>query len=382
MLDLRTLFFIAMVAIACVCILTVVAWLQNRSERTLMFWAIGYGLFAIGLGIISGREALPWVVGYALANGIIAGAYGCIWVGVRVFDDRPIPWFAIFGGPILCFAAYMTPAIMDDYRVRTVIITGLAALYSFAIVFDLWRGRGDGLKARVALGAAVAINGVANLARALHSLSLPADHVMLTTPSSIDSVVSLISLLAVISANLMLMAMSKERAAAEMRRLAEVDPLTGAMTRGRFRAVVEAMASSSHASRVPLTTVMFDLDEFKAINDEAGHAAGDLLLCRFAETVRGAMPSGATFGRIGGDEFAVALPAGEDAAARFAESVRVAYAEAAADSALPGSTVSAGIAALILGHDIECLLGRADRALYAAKAGGRDRVERDWELSC
>jgi diguanylate cyclase (GGDEF)-like protein len=376
MLDLRTLFFVATVAAGSVGLLLVYTWLQNRRDRSLLYWSVGYGLFAGGLGIIALREPLPWVIGFALANAMLVAGYSFAWAGVRVFDGRSIPWVPTIGGPVFCAVAYLLPDIGEDYRARAFIVAGLATAFSLAMAVDLWRGRRDGLRTRPVLIVAIAINGAANAVRALYALTLTADHDMLKTSQTVTAVSTLVSLLALIAANLLMMAMSKERAAAEMRRLAQMDTLTGAMTRGRFYTAFDRMTAAAHAGGTPMAMVLFDLDGFKAINDGAGHAVGDALLRRFAETVHGALPKHGAFGRIGGEEFAVAIAGGEEAAVRFAETVRLAFAEAAAGTALDRPTVSAGVAALMFGDDADSLTARTDKALYAAKAAGRNQVAR------
>lgn len=376
MLDHKTLFFAATVAIGCVGLLLIVAWLQNRRDRMLLCWSIGYGLFASGLALITLREALPWFVGYPLANAVLVAGYAFNWAGVRVFDGRRILWVLTLGGPLLCGVAYLVPGVAEDYRARAFIVTALAAAYSFVIVVDLLRARGDGLRARPALAATIGVNGSANAVRAGHSLTVAPDFDMLSVSEPVLSITGLVSLLAVVAANLLLMAMSKERVAAAMQRLANTDPLTGAASRGRFFTVAAAMTEAAHTEGKPLSMVVFDLDGFKAVNDGAGHEAGDALLHHFADIVRTALPVNGVFGRIGGEEFAVAIPGDEEEAARFAETVRRRYAATATATVDAAPTVSAGLAALVFGEKAESLVARADKALYAAKAAGRDQVKR------
>jgi diguanylate cyclase (GGDEF)-like protein len=376
MLDHRTLFFAGTVAVGCAGVLLIVAWLQNRSDRTLLFWSIGFALYTAALAMVSARGALPWFVGYPMANAFVVAAYALNWAGLRVFDGRPIPWLSALAGPVLCALAYLSPAVADDYRARVFIISALSAAYGVVMVADLWRGRGDRLRARLALAAAVGVNGVANGVRGVHALTVSPDFDMMGPPQPVLSSTGLVSLLAVLASYLSLMAMSKERASAELRRLAETDALTGAMTRSRLIASVETMIAAAHANGTPLAAVLFDLDGFKAVNDADGHEAGDALLVRFADGVRATLPPGAVFGRVDGGRFAVAIPGDAEEAGRFAETVRRSYAEAAAGSVVAAATVSAGLAALVFGEDADGLASRADTALQAAKAAGRDRVVR------
>lgn len=376
MLDHRTLFFAGTAAVGCAGLLLIIAWLQNRGDRTLLCWSIGFGLYSAALAIVSFRGSLPWIVGYPLANTFVVAAYALSWAGLRVFDGRPLPWLPALAGPVLCALAYLSPAVADDYRARVFIISALAALYSFMMVADLWQRRGDGLRARMALAAAVGVNGVANSVRGVHALTVTPNFDMMGPPQPLLAAAGLVSLLAVVASYLSLMAMSKQRASAELRRLAETDALTGALTRSRLIATVEAMTAAAHATGRPLAMVLFDLDGFRAVNDTDGRDAGDALLVRFAGAIRATLPAGAVFGRVGGEEFAVAIPGDAEEAGRFAETVRRGYAEAAAGTVAVTATVSAGLAALVFGENGESLAARADAALQTAKAAGGDRVVR------
>ncbi|MGH9398989.1 MAG: GGDEF domain-containing protein, partial [Thermoanaerobaculia bacterium] len=130
----------------------------------------------------------------------------------------------------------------------------------------------------------------------------------------------------------------------------------------------------------PLAVALFDLDRFKSVNDSLGHAAGDLAIRRFGEILRTAVRVTDVACRYGGEEFAILFPASDALSARaVAERVRLALeAEGFQFDAVPFRiTVSAGIADLAgaepAGRDE--ILFRADKALYAAKERGRNRVE-------
>jgi len=129
--------------------------------------------------------------------------------------------------------------------------------------------------------------------------------------------------------------------------------------------------------------LMFDIDHFKKVNDVHGHAVGDAVLRHMGEVLRGSQRKIDTPGRLGGEEFALLLPGADlDAAAAYAERLRQRVAESPHQSEA-GSlavTVSIGIAALYP-QDLaaDAALKRADRALYWAKAAGRNRVDREGE---
>ncbi|WP_083469533.1 GGDEF domain-containing protein [Methylobacterium variabile] len=167
------------------------------------------------------------------------------------------------------------------------------------------------------------------------------------------------------------------RLEAELRRLADTDPLTGALARRRF---LEVCARDwRRRSGRTACLLMLDIDRFKLVNDSHGHAAGDAALVGFVAACRSALRSLDTVGRLGGEEFAVLLVETdvEDGAA-VAERIRAAVAATpvATETGPIGITVSIGLAAAGPEESLEAAMRRADAALYAAKHGGRNRVHR------
>ncbi len=156
-------------------------------------------------------------------------------------------------------------------------------------------------------------------------------------------------------------------------RLATTDPLTGVLNRRAFfERAEEASAWTNAGGR--LSAIMFDIDHFKRINDTHGHGVGDDAIRSVAQE---AEKEGAILGRLGGEEFAVLLRGqGLAAAAATAEGLRQRIAGLcfATDTGPISLTCSFGVSEWEAGDAIDRLLRRADIALYAAKARGRNRV--------
>jgi diguanylate cyclase (GGDEF)-like protein len=137
------------------------------------------------------------------------------------------------------------------------------------------------------------------------------------------------------------------------------------------------MVAQSSRSAAPLAALMCDLDHFKHINDQFGHGSGDDILAAVGVALTGTLRAGDFVGRYGGEEFLVLLPAtAAKEAQNVAEKVRSAIADIRVPTVTTQVTLSVGIAVLPdHANDAGSLERAADRALYAAKSAGRNRVE-------
>ncbi|HEY1392456.1 MAG TPA: GGDEF domain-containing protein, partial [Methylibium sp.] len=172
-----------------------------------------------------------------------------------------------------------------------------------------------------------------------------------------------------------------ERTAAKLRKAATHDSLTGCISRGPFEAMLRQARERARREGTALSLLLMDLDHFKQVNDTHGHEGGDEVLRRFAHAVQSRLRASDILGRMGGEEFAVILPAtGAAGAAMIAEELRrvtEALDVPAPQGARIAVTVSVGAAAVEAGaaaqaHD--ALYGQADSALYASKRAGRNRT--------
>jgi diguanylate cyclase (GGDEF)-like protein len=153
------------------------------------------------------------------------------------------------------------------------------------------------------------------------------------------------------------------------------DPLTDLLNRRGFQEVFDVELERARRANQPLSLIVGDLDRFKRVNDVHGHAAGDDVLRRVADAIRGAKRGFDRAARIGGEEFAILAPdSDEHGAYMLAERIRAAVHEAFADGRDNQLTISFGISTHPLhGQSADGLLRTADQALYAAKRLGRNR---------
>ena len=158
-----------------------------------------------------------------------------------------------------------------------------------------------------------------------------------------------------------------EELAQRLRAEARTDPLTGLGNRRHWDEQLEIELERARRAGSGLAVALVDVDRFKTINDTLGHPAGDRVLREVAEAFAGAVRSIDLVTRIGGEEFAVALPTSSlDTAVAIIERLRT--------SVPPGITCSAGLALWHGYEDAATLVRRADTALYDAKSAGRDRL--------
>jgi diguanylate cyclase (GGDEF)-like protein len=174
-----------------------------------------------------------------------------------------------------------------------------------------------------------------------------------------------------------------EKQAVELHHAAITDSMTGVANRAHSLAQLAASIEECARNGRELAVLLIDFDHFKQVNDLHGHLFGDSVLVAGAEAMRRTLRHDDLLGRIGGEEF-VAIVAGRDAESVYAlaERLRVRVAEKLGELGIelgPARTVSIGVALLAqldAPYRVEALLEAADKALYAAKSAGRNRVQR------
>lgn len=214
--------------------------------------------------------------------------------------------------------------------------------------------------ARVADGLAITISDLSQLQKAMKTLE--------TQHASLVKV----------NAELRSEVVRRRRLEAELKELAATDPLTGIANRRSFNEAMTECLETADGNAPQAALILFDIDDFKAINDHHGHPAGDMVLQSIARNVSAHFGSGAVFGRLGGEEFGVFLPdTPDELACRIAEDLRrLIEAGSYGIEAVPIKvTASFGVATLSPPADTDRLIALADEALYAAKRHGRNRVE-------
>jgi len=182
---------------------------------------------------------------------------------------------------------------------------------------------------------------------------------------------------ALLKTNELLLVEIRERKIVEqkMRELSETDHLTGIYNRRKLFELLEGEVNMANRYDRPLSLLMFDIDRFKEVNDTFGHNIGDVVLKTTVRIIGGVIRRTDIFARYGGEEFILIMPETDlDSAQAVAEKIRGVIEH----HLFPGAdriTISIGIAAMSAEESDDALIRRADEALYAAKRGGRNRVE-------
>jgi diguanylate cyclase (GGDEF)-like protein len=323
------------------------------------------------------QDSLSNALSLAIGNALLFVACGVIWSGARLFHGREVKPFWMFAGAIAWLIALTMPGFAASTMARVALSSIAISAYTLLTAWELWGGRKERLMSRWPAMAVLALHGIVFLS--------PIPIVLLSTSEMRFSdftggwfaIFALETLLYAIATAFIILTMAKERSERIHRTAATIDPLTEIFNR---RALLEAgrrILGRVAWDKQPVSVLMFDLDHFKKINDRFGHAVGDRALQTFARTAAARLRATDVIGRLGGEEFAAILPGTSLlSAAVAAERVRVAFEAAAIEiDGLPiGGTVSIGAAATESPEcDIDVLLEQADKALYAAKASGRNR---------
>jgi diguanylate cyclase (GGDEF)-like protein len=379
-IDLQTLAVVTVFVTAVLGALLVFAGVQNRVVRALNVWGVAYVVAALGLGLVILRGLIPDWLSINVSNALVLFGMSLIWAGARIFDGRPVRSILLLVAPVLWLAAGPWPAFQADINLRIVWASALLVVVSLVTAREVWRGLSEPLMSRWPTIVTLVAYAGAMIGRIAVTLSLP----MLQNGPLISgmafTLLSFGTLLFTVVLAFLLLNMTKERLELRHKTASLVDSLCGVPNRRAFLEGINRLLAQRQADREPIAVLLFDLDRFKDINDHFGHAVGDIVLQTFAATATRALGPDVLFGRIGGEEFAAAVAVREfGEAVALAEQMRRNF---EGDAAPHGTvdlapTVSVGVT---FGHDpqqltVKALLAAADRALYGAKASGRNRVE-------
>jgi diguanylate cyclase (GGDEF)-like protein len=383
-LDPKTLFLATLLVLSLMSTACVPIWLQDRSQKAILWMAAGLLLFC--LGMVS-CVTLPFLPAIAIGNALVLAFYGLIWSGCRSLRGHPARFDVVIALIIIWCVLCLTPQLHNSVDLRIAISElGIAGLI-FLTMREIWRMRLRVLSIRGWLLCLNAIQALLTLRRVWMALgsSRSGNPSFLHMPGFIPFMID--SLAFTILLGLGLITLSKEVSDRRHRQAARSDFMTGVANRRHFEESLQRHFDRAAKNGRNLSLIMIDADDFKAYNDLYGHPAGDKCLRALSNVFLATCRPGDVVGRYGGEEFAVLLPnttarAAHAVATRMLTSVRDLRLKHA-KSARGFVTVSAGVASLTSEIDrmtASELLEAADRALYRAKHEGRDRVCRADEI--
>lgn len=374
-------------ALFCVVMLLVLISLLRSGIPGVREWSVANGIGFCALVLYAFGKELPDLAAYELANGTYAAASAAILVGFRRFFGRKV-----YLRPLLLGVVAVTALIavfhyaIDSFALRTATVALYQGGICFMIALTILRAR-QAWRSHYPYVFTVGMAGLITLGHAVRAVIYLANPVELTSllqpsPWNLFFLSAGTFVLPVLSIGAVMMVHDTMMAKAE--HAANRDFLTGAWSRRALFELAERELSLARRTNRPMALLMLDIDNFKSINDTWGHTTGDRVLMDAVLRAETAIRSIDYFSRVGGEEFAVLLPeTGRTAGVKVAERIRVTMEGSANAFHLEGQpdtpayTVSIGLAMLRESDSFQELMRRADAALYAAKASGRNRVACD-----
>ncbi|TCL70373.1 GGDEF domain-containing protein [Rhizobium sp. BK251] len=353
-------------------LILLMVWRHDRKTSAYLAWCVGFALSGIGFGLVAARGMIPNLLSIEIANAIaLLGQSGWI-LGFLLLSGRKFAWWTLL--PVaIWLAGVFLPWINDSYPNRVALYNLASTAGASALAFAALPITGRPGKTRLQLATIFSIQACVCFTAALA--------IAVTQPSVRDAV-NYGAAAALASAFLLILAFAlssrliMERSERHLRALIVTDPLTGILNRRGLFDYFGHVRARARQSEGQVAALLFDLDHFKRINDLHGHQVGDAVLVEFARIVAQFMPKGGSFGRLGGEEFAAFVVIRDQVEAEaIAELVRTEFTRlpTKAGAVLVPATVSVGVAiAPADGADCDRLVSAADRALYAAKAAGRN----------
>ncbi len=378
-LDVNTLFLVTIYVEAMLGLLLLFAWVQNSNIKAVAWWGCAHLMRAASVVLFGMYGSVSDVVSIDIANALLFTAFAVTWTGARVFDGRAPQPIGLLGGAALWLLVCRMPMVTESVEARILISSGIITTYTWLTAYEFWQGRSEPLVSRWPAIFMLFAHGALFLLRTPLSAILPWSVNAQVFESVWMTVLSFEALLFTIAIAFILLAMAKERTEHRHKTAALIDSLTGIANRRAFLEGGAMLARRVDSDPRPAAMLLIDLDHFKQINDNFGHALGDRVLQVFAESATRNVSPFDLVGRLGGEEFAVLLDdASREKAVTVAESIRTTFAEQAldVDGRPVAATVSIGVALCDNGPlDVPAMMAQADQALYFAKERGRNRVE-------
>lgn len=372
-LDVYTLFICELYVLGFMSLIMVFAWVGSHYDRILGYVFAAILLTLIAFFLSSLRSLGYYFLPVAVSNVLVMLAYGGLFSAFRTFCGKS-PGMTGLTGAVLWSLLCLIPAFYYSLSLRVLVLCLLCIAYTAALIYLLWLARRDMDATFWPAQLLLWTHLLFHVARLFLDNARPIGLEGAISGSDFSVYVILESMLFVIGFTVTILAMVNERTRNALKKVSLYDPLTNIWNRRALFSGAENMTRLCLKQNKTLTVVLFDLDHFKGINDRYGHQQGDRVLVDFCSTVSRMLPQDGHFARLGGEEFAALLPLTFEQARDWCEKVRQTV-----QLSRPGQidySVSIGFATAGNGEiDFGQLMALADKALYRAKAKGRNRTE-------
>lgn len=351
------------------------SWMNARKDSFMIFGAIGVCLFTVSTVLLALRNGPPDAANLIAPYTLLLAGVAFVYASTRLFRHRTSLWLPAVVG-VIGIAATGVPLMTGFLGLGALNLNIAVAVILLLSAMEFWRAfwtsKEDLRSATLANAILYFLTGMAFAASAV-SRTIGGEMVLYPPSDNwVELINAMMSLVGVTGIGALTLVLHFARTARQHHAEAYTDALTGVLNR---RALFERFAEDDVIPGV--SVLQFDLDYFKQINDQLGHAQGDATLQKFAEIMRPHLGKCAVVARTGGEEFCMVISGpGSRAARATAECIRMAFAELGLPSGRQDAvaTVSVGLASGGDDEPFASVLKRADAALYKAKHAGRNKV--------
>jgi diguanylate cyclase (GGDEF)-like protein len=339
-------------------------------------WACGLLCIVGAGGLFLSRGLLPDAVALPAANSCLMWGIGLSMVGTRRFFGEPPGWAIFHAVWMLELTAILWWLLAEpSFPRRATAYSFLVAVFYIDQLRLVWRHRTPHFTSWF-FGILLALQVANVITRGVAAIFISGAAADLMQRSPLVNVyLALANFMALLMTVAFLM-LATRRLQKILEQRSTHDPLTGVLNRRGFLQCFSGVRARQQRHESPLSLMAIDLDLFKAINDQHGHAQGDKVLVHVASVVMRTARQSDFVARFGGEEFVVLLPETTLLHAQQLAQRIQAHLQESQQPVLPHCTISIGIASQQTpGESLDSLLSRADAALYRAKANGRNRTE-------
>lgn len=347
---------------------------ERHAGDGLREWGLALCIHATSYILFALRETIPDFLSIVCANALFSISYAIFYYAVHIFlGVHPKYRFLFWGPPLIITVGVLV--FFDSVIFRVLLVNAMLALQGFLVQKALLSYKFDfSVRGRNLMLFGIGLSIITLAWKFCVAIVAPHQIMSIFQTSPVQVTLYIVTFISLIMVSTGFALMAKERSDAALRKAALLDRLTGCWNRVRIEEILQQEMARMHRYGHPVTLLMLDLDNFKRINDQFGHLAGDEVLRGFGRMLRTDIRATDVPGRWGGEEFVVVLPSSTFFdAVTLAEHIRD-HLEKFSFSFNSRVTVSIGVAACRATDTVEEWMQRADMALYRAKIGGRNQV--------